>query len=82
MIEKVDLRTARYYAKMTVTEVAKKMGKCQSWLTHIENNVRDIPSRTLEKLVALYGLTMNDIFLPPLTTKSRIKTTKKRIVKK
>ena len=78
MINQVNLRAARENANMTVVEVAKKFKRCQSWLTHIETNKRGIEARDLQKLVAIYGLTMNDIFLPELTTKSGIKNTKNR----
>ena len=56
MIEYIDLKLTRTYAKMTTFQVARAMKKSQSWVTQIENGSRDIKAIDLQKLMKAYGL--------------------------
>lgn len=60
---KLTLKAARINAGLTLQEVAKRSGFCISSLVGWESGDVDLSARKLFKLCALYGVSIDDIFL-------------------
>lgn len=61
---KISLKAARVNAGLTQTQAAAKAGKNKMTISNWENGKNPIDSFSLEKLCAIYGVTIDDIFLP------------------
>ena len=63
-MKKISLKAARVNAGLTQTQAAAKAGKNKMTISNWENGKNPIDSFSLEKLCAIYGVTIDDIFLP------------------
>lgn len=63
-MDKVSLREARIFAKLTTIEVAKEIGVAQSTITSWETGKSRPNKAELFYLAMLYGCDIEDIFLP------------------
>lgn len=61
---KISLKAARVNAGLTQTQAATKAGKNKMTISNWENGKNPIDSFSLEKLCTIYGVTIDDIFLP------------------
>lgn len=61
---KISLKAARVNAGLTQAQAAAKAGKNKMTISNWENGKNPIDSFSLEKLCTIYGVTIEDIFLP------------------
>lgn len=61
---KISLRAARVNAGFTMDEVAKAMKRGKQTISSWENGKTEPKASDLQALCDLYGLSMNNIFLP------------------
>lgn len=74
---KVSLKAARVNSRLDTKEICKRMNKSVFWLSLIENGKRNIYAKDLFKLVDIYNVPIQDIFLPTNDTFSKKKNNKK-----
>lgn len=60
---KVSLRAARVNAKLTQSDVAKRLRKNKQTIVNWENGKTEIDKANFEALCRLYNCKMDDIFL-------------------
>lgn len=65
---KISLRAARVNAEMTMDEVSKQLHRGKKTISSWETGKTEPKASELEALCELYGLNMDDIFLPPKLT--------------
>lgn len=61
---KVSLQAARVNAKLTQSDVAKRLRKNKQTIVNWENGKTEIDKANFEALCHLYNCKMDDIFLP------------------
>lgn len=67
---KITIKAARVNAGYTQKEVADKLGISMDSIRYIEKNSEKIEYVMLMRLVELYGLSIDNIFLPIKSAKS------------
>ena len=63
-MQKLTLRTWRIAKEMTLTSAASACGVHENTLRNWEKDEGNMPFRAVVKLIKLYGITFDDIFLP------------------
>lgn len=67
---KISLKAARVNAGLTTKEAGELVGKTRQTIAYWENGVSLIPAVELMKLCDVYGIGIENIFLPQKSTKS------------
>lgn len=70
---KITLKAARVNADYTQEDVAKLLGKSKTTVNAWENGKTEIDRGNFEALCRLYKMGIDDIFLPPKSTKSKLR---------
>lgn len=65
---RITLAAARVNAGMNQKEAAQRMGVSSNTILSWEKGTSPIKAMQLQKLCGIYGLTMDDIFLPNAAT--------------